>query len=741
MYNPDYVAKEFPEEQGTRNFQIVTYIDEKLFVRVPLGNSVQTIGDLKRFVATQLNRDVESLKLVVQAKEREEHELILSYPGTGWMTKVLPNYVPKTQPSTPHYSPPTPNSPTETFPTEKYEIINGQNMQYNVLGMLHTSEKKHVTLLKCESRTNGRLYVLKLYNIIENQLESMNVLQHWEKMRKITSERLVVLVETFRFVNQKYGDCLVTVTPLYDNGDLQKFIDTAKVEEMPFPEMDVLRMLHQISTGLDAMHAQQFVHLDLSPDDILVSKTFDLVIGDFGLCEQVNNIEKIDLVQNMYQSPEMIQHQTYDWHTDIFSLGCIFFELMTFKKKFIASEMRRIVKEHKDLATYMREIHMTINGCGYSEELATLVCRMLSYDPQLRPSCRDILNFNFFIPKPSFGYEKLTSPTSQKETDNVEKMLHKLERVEKSLDILMQEKRERDIKALEQQHIYENTKLFSFYSQLQGKINKLYAVCCNISTGMVVKQEHKNTSRLKTAGDGLELAITLAGTAIDFVVPGVGTAMKYVGKGANIAMKATAMVNEEREITKIKRFADMFMGITEFEQVSKTVATILTRYYETQIQQLTTKMKIQQKKGVVSKVKGWLNKIDLSDDYANGGAEDLAEFAVAKIVDALREGHICPENTSHQQRIESMAMQMVEAVCRPKPKLLKPLLEDKQKLEREVADKNWTFELFAQCGVELEDGRRFKGREKGTCCQMTSRYGFRQGTMDDVIQLELLEIK
>lgn len=103
-----------------------------------------------------------------------------------------------------------------------------------------------------------------------------------------------------------------------------------------------LDILEQIADGVGFAHSQGLVHRDLKPGNIHVSPDGQAKILDFGLARNVlmqpgsqGYVEGTP----QYMSPEQVRGQPVDARSDIFSLGCIFYEVLTYKRAFPADSV------------------------------------------------------------------------------------------------------------------------------------------------------------------------------------------------------------------------------------------------------------------------------------------------------------------------------------------------------------------------------------------------------------------
>ena len=141
------------------------------------------------------------------------------------------------------------------------------------------------------------------------------------------------MYETFTFNKNKI--CLVM--ELCEHGDLFQLILNKKLSNTKFTESEVKNYLYEICQGLDYLHKHKIIHRDLKSMNIFLTKDNHIKIGDFGVSKKLinNNIFAYTFIGTPYYlSPEMCRNKAYDEKTDMWSLGCILYELITFKKPF-----------------------------------------------------------------------------------------------------------------------------------------------------------------------------------------------------------------------------------------------------------------------------------------------------------------------------------------------------------------------------------------------------------------------
>jgi tRNA A-37 threonylcarbamoyl transferase component Bud32 len=111
---------------------------------------------------------------------------------------------------------------------------------------------------------------------------------------------------------------------------------------------EIKNVTRDVLKALEFLHSKNIIHRDLKPSNVLGSDIFKL--SDFGICTQVKELESIPrsfVGTAWYMAPEVIMQEPYSFAADIWSLGCLVYELYTgckpFKTANIAKAMHLMV--------------------------------------------------------------------------------------------------------------------------------------------------------------------------------------------------------------------------------------------------------------------------------------------------------------------------------------------------------------------------------------------------------------
>lgn len=129
-------------------------------------------------------------------------------------------------------------------------------------------------------------------------------------------------------------------------GDLSKRISEGISTET------AMSYLRQIALGLGAIHKLNIIHRDLKPGNILFHNDGTLTITDFGAAKIISDKMKDITMNNMvvgtpyYMSPEQCTGKKIDRRSDIYSLGVLFYQMLTAKKLFTANSITKLIQSH-----------------------------------------------------------------------------------------------------------------------------------------------------------------------------------------------------------------------------------------------------------------------------------------------------------------------------------------------------------------------------------------------------------
>jgi len=234
---------------------------------------------------------------------------------------------------------------------------------------------------------NGDLFALKRISIAElsDEKARMDCLKEIDLLKSLDHPNVTRYLDSFI-----EGDELYIILELAEAGDLLRMIQHFKKQQRLIPEKTIWKYFVQICSALAHMHERRIMHRDIKPANVLINGQGVVKLCDLGLGRSFssNTVAAHSLVGTpYYMSPERIKERGYTFASDIWSIGCLLYELAALHSPFWGEKMTLIILCQK------------IDACDYptkplerySTELRELVAACIVTNPEDRPSIHDIL--------------------------------------------------------------------------------------------------------------------------------------------------------------------------------------------------------------------------------------------------------------------------------------------------------------------------------------------------------------
>ena len=233
--------------------------------------------------------------------------------------------------------------PTKDFKYPKLVTITNKNQDQRDLTNKYGSEDKllgkgtYGEVYLYQKDVNGKTkryavkkmkYVIKDTSIIEDtsNIEDTSIIEI-NAMLRCRHPNVLNLVDYYISDDLSY---LYSVTEYMNLGNLYNYVNREDFR----PNMEAKNIVYQILLGVAHMHSLDIIHRDLKPQNILVDSSGIVKIADLGSatildCSLPDKSKNTNVMTLGYRSPEIIMDMNYGYGIDIWSMGCIVFELLT----------------------------------------------------------------------------------------------------------------------------------------------------------------------------------------------------------------------------------------------------------------------------------------------------------------------------------------------------------------------------------------------------------------------------
>ncbi|XP_026876301.2 serine/threonine-protein kinase Nek4 [Electrophorus electricus] len=232
----------------------------------------------------------------------------------------------------------------------------------------HKSDRKQYVIKKLNLRTSSK----RERRAAEQEAQLLSQLKH---------PNIVTYRESW-----EGEDCqLYIVMGFCEGGDLYHRLKQQKGDLLP--ERQVVEWFVQIAMALQYLHEKHILHRDLKTQNIFLTKTNIIKVGDLGIARVLEN--QYDMASTLigtpyYMSPELFSNKPYNYKSDVWALGCCVYEMATLKHAFNAKDMNSLVYR-------IVEGKLPQMPGRYAPQLGELIKRMLCKRPEDRPDVKHIL--------------------------------------------------------------------------------------------------------------------------------------------------------------------------------------------------------------------------------------------------------------------------------------------------------------------------------------------------------------
>ena len=236
---------------------------------------------------------------------------------------------------------------------------------------------------KVRRKEDSNIYALKKVKLKGlSDKEKQNALNEVRILASVKSPFVISYKEAFI---EEETETLCIVMEYADKGDLyQKILHLKKIGCL-IEEIDAWKIFIQMVRGLKSLHDLKILHRDLKSANIFLFSDGTAKIGDLNVSKVAQKgLGYTQTGTPYYASPEVWNENPYDNKSDIWSLGCVTYEMLTLHPPFRAKDMEQL---------YNRVIKGQYKKIGekYSEDMNEIIDFLLKVKPKDRPNCDEIL--------------------------------------------------------------------------------------------------------------------------------------------------------------------------------------------------------------------------------------------------------------------------------------------------------------------------------------------------------------
>ncbi|XP_060708843.1 uncharacterized protein LOC132834193 [Hemiscyllium ocellatum] len=222
---------------------------------------------------------------------------------------------------------------------------------------------------------------------------NMHELNHIERQRAMNEVKVLSMLDHPNIINYydsfEEDGVLMIEMEYADGGTLAQRLNVFLLQDQELEEQQILNLFHQMVAAICYLHKHNVLHRDLKTANLFLTKRGEVKLGDFGVAKvMVTGSEAHTILGTpFYISPEICEGKCYNDKSDIWSLGCILYEMACRQRTFEGTNLPAVVNK------IMKGQFAPITD-NYSAEFKALVMDMLQKEPQYRPSAHELLHLH-----------------------------------------------------------------------------------------------------------------------------------------------------------------------------------------------------------------------------------------------------------------------------------------------------------------------------------------------------------
>ena len=222
----------------------------------------------------------------------------------------------------------------------------GNNNSYKIIKKIGKSNYE----VYLAQKDNKNYAIKKIHNSNFSKNEKQSVQKLLDVLKNINNENIIKYYDSFNDKNNYFN----IVMEYGGESNLKQFIKKYKDRGELIDQKLITDIILQICLGLKEIHDHKIIHRDLTPDNIFINENNKIKIGDFGVSKMLSTHKKYAKSyagKLHYNAPEIETNEKYDYKVDIYSLGCIMYELFTLNEYYID----KIIDEKEGRINYIYE--------------------------------------------------------------------------------------------------------------------------------------------------------------------------------------------------------------------------------------------------------------------------------------------------------------------------------------------------------------------------------------------------
>ena len=227
-----------------------------------------------------------------------------------------------------------------------------KNREYQIIKQLE--ETGFGQVFQVLDKLDKKYYAIKKLQLREDMLQ--NYEREVEILSNFNCENIIKYYDSYRDNNNFY-----ILMEYFSDRNLKHYIDEFKENGVLIEEKVLSHIIKQICLIIREIHSKKIVHRDIKPENFFINENMDIKIGNFHISQYINTNEEYAKTLNKegtmyYTAPEIFIKGIYNAKSDMYSLGCVIYELFTLQKYYTDKMFDNVKKINEEYDPKWQEI-------------------------------------------------------------------------------------------------------------------------------------------------------------------------------------------------------------------------------------------------------------------------------------------------------------------------------------------------------------------------------------------------
>ena len=335
-----------------------------------------------------------------------------------------------------------------------------KNIKYEIIKKL--GEGGFGNVIQVKSKLDNKYYAIKEIKI-ENKMKDKikDIKKEADILSKFKHNNIVKYLDS-----DLYKGKFFILMEYCEGQNLRNFIDNYSKDNVLIEEEFLYYIIKQICEAIKEIHKENIIHRDIKPENIFINDDNHIKIGDFGISKQFNQNKEytktlIKAGSIEYMAPEIIKDGIYNKKSDMFSLGCIIYELFNLRNYFGDKNRGEIKK---------------LNSNIYNDKWQVIINSLLQSDYNKRMDIKELFDFLLKIYKNSINGEIYINKDNIYKSNLIINSFENYKREYKSNDSKNDDKYENEREIKKNIEIIINGKKIEFTYYYKFKVEGIYQI-------------------------------------------------------------------------------------------------------------------------------------------------------------------------------------------------------------------------------------------------------------------------